>query len=52
MGGISYRTRLTFKIEVWKSDSWISIKALLDFGAERNFITQIFMSEWNLEPSE
>ncbi len=38
MGGISHRTRLAFKVEVWKGDSWISIKVLLDSGAERNFI--------------
>ncbi len=38
MGDISYRTRLAFKIEVWKGDSWIPIKILLDSGAERNFI--------------
>ena len=38
MGGISHRTRLAFKVEIWKGDNWISIKILLNFGAERNFI--------------
>ncbi len=38
INSISYRTRLAFKVEVQKGDSWISIKALLDSGAERNFI--------------
>jgi len=38
MGGTPYRTRLIFKVEVWKDDSWIFIKVLLDSGAERNFI--------------
>ncbi len=52
MGGIPHRIRLAFKVEIWKDNNWISIKVLLDSGAERNFITQMFVSKWNLKPSE
>ncbi len=38
MSGTLHRTRLVFKVEVWKGDSWIPTKVLLDSGVERNFI--------------
>ena len=52
INSIPYRTRLVFKVEIWKDNSWIFIKILLDSGAERNFITQIFINKWNLEPNK
>ncbi len=48
----SYRIRLIFKVEIWKNNNWIPTKILLNSGAERNFITQIFINEWNLESSK
>ncbi len=52
MGSTPHRTRLIFKIEIQKGDSWIPTKILLDSGAERNFITQIFINKQNLESNE